>query len=219
MNIAHSLPFDIHGTIIDQCADSPKLLSVCALVCRDWRKPSQFHIFRVITIRTRQQVYDLRDVLNSNRQLSSLVRTLWLQPSHPDPPLPIPSLFDTAATTLLPLLVNLRTWRFSGDTDEGDPSGRLPFFTRLALRLFRSAHERAGRNVATLDLYRLTFTSYPELVHTAQTLPRLRHLRCSEIEFKNPVDPSFSMSTFGRLPLFDLDEPDKLNDGFEKPER
>lgn len=59
--------------------------------------------------------------------------------------------------------------------------------------------------MATLDLYRLTFTSYPDLVRAAQILPRLRHLQCSEIEFKNPADPSFSMSTFGRLPLFNLE--------------
>ena len=212
MSTAHFLPLEVHEAIIDQAQDDLKLLSTCASVCYDWLKRCRRHSFRAIIIQTRRQVNRLRNVFSANRELPALVRSVSILPSQSYSPSRDPPLFVLAASTLLPLLVNLCAWTIQGhenmpSTSRVRPSIRLP-----AIRLFNQAHAKHGANINTLHLHRSTFPSHIEFLRIVQSIPGLRHLRCSDITFGwLPAAGSNLSNALEELPLFSLQVSDLHN--------
>jgi hypothetical protein len=107
------IPTEIIDVIIDFLHSDKRALSVCSLVCRNWLPASQFHLFRIVHVRS-SNVHSVINLLASPS--STVIRHVHVLhiylPTHAD----MTPVFDTIAPYLREFVsvktISLRSWRW-----------------------------------------------------------------------------------------------------------
>ncbi|TFK80333.1 hypothetical protein K466DRAFT_441781, partial [Polyporus arcularius HHB13444] len=68
------IPLEVGENIIDQLSGHVASLRSCALTCRGWDCHARQHLITSISVRSREDLYSIRDYMASNPRMGSLVR-------------------------------------------------------------------------------------------------------------------------------------------------
>ncbi|KAH9938754.1 uncharacterized protein BXZ73DRAFT_44415 [Epithele typhae] len=114
------VPIEVIEHIIDELGAteySTRALARCIRVHKDWIPRTRVHLWRTLTVSSREQLPGICDTFDRNPTLQSLVKVVRLKPDRlvkPDAqrrrPFPV-----TAPIVLLPYLIHIQAWEFLGD--------------------------------------------------------------------------------------------------------
>ncbi len=181
------LPVEIEEKIIDELDNDFATLCSCALTCRTWLPRSRSLLLRAVRVATRSSWDAVVDYFEDNPDMRPLVQSLATAPA----PTERTRLLGTYPASLFRMLPNLRRWelRAPGGAENNSPK---VFFHRTTLILLRCSP------ITELHLASLQFPSQAEFLRLLSSIPLLRVLECTEIQFTKPKGPSSTTSQ--RLP-------------------
>ncbi|KAH9938759.1 uncharacterized protein BXZ73DRAFT_44409 [Epithele typhae] len=105
------VPIEVIEHIIDELGAteySTAALARCIRVHKDWIPRTRIHLWRTLTVSSREQLPVICDTFDRNPTLQSLVKVVRLKPNRGNE-FPV-----TAPIVLLPYLIHIQAWEFFG---------------------------------------------------------------------------------------------------------
>ena len=162
-----ALPWEMIESVIDHSAKNTRTLYSFTLTCHDLHPRSTMLLLAHVTIKNRNQGFDLCDVLRAKPHLQPHVRSVTI-PAHEFSPHP-----------LLRMLPNLSEIQFK--TGFG-PRIIRPIVLHASILM---ACRQLGQCIRTLSLHGLVFPSLSAFSHILLSLPRIESLSCMNLGVKN----------------------------------
>ncbi|KAI0729234.1 hypothetical protein C8Q72DRAFT_829805 [Fomitopsis betulina] len=183
-----------------------RTLVSCALTCRDWYARAQHHRLKIVELRDRSDVTMLYNLLRGTPRLKATVQEVELAGSLTGDRLPLLHV-GTFITKLVLQLPKLRRLSIYGT-----------LWTYSSVRVDDLKYLRMFHHLATLTLFRVTFTNASQLGRLIAALPELLTLSligvlCTQGRNVSPTAFYLGRSTLlrGKLHLVDPLAPPVLN--------
>ncbi len=192
--IPSTMPPEIEERVIDELRYNVNTLRQCSLTCSRWLPRSRHHLFAVVRVQTREQLFSLCAAITQYTHLRPLVHSVTLQPEAYRPK--SEHLTETIPVPLLTLLPNLTRWSVIGqplckakemDTEDHGPQEYTdrdrevcypaPPCHRMALACLR----RNSTTIQNLHLSKLSFPTSMDCAKLLLSFPALSSLRCDGI--------------------------------------
>lgn len=191
----YTLPAEIQDHIIDFLYADPAALRACALASRRWRKASQYHIFRSVTITSEATLDRFADLTRSQPRgpvIASYVRELRLNAkSHWKGYAASQAWVTRVAVRLGPALAHIDTLHFEyieWDQLRVEPATFLEFATSFA-------------RVSALHLHVCNFATFKDFENLVIVFQQLAHLALDIIAWRDDPAAAFQQPVQLRLQL------------------
>ncbi|KAM5538660.1 hypothetical protein V8D89_007689 [Ganoderma adspersum] len=166
------LPIEIQEHIIDHLVNDVVSLRNCALTCRVWLPRSRSLLLCAFRIATRSSWDAAIDYFQENDRMRPLVRSITMAPA----PTERMWLLGTYPSLLFRMLPNLRRWEIRAPVDAEKGMPRVVFHRTTLIQLRFSP-------ITELHVSSIQFSSLTDFVRLLSSIPLLRVLEYTEIQF------------------------------------
>ena len=178
------LPLEVIEHIIDQCSSSETSfqdMRNVSLTCHALSPRAHRHLFRTVKLLGTYGLHGFSELLDRKPHLRravqaiSLHETLEVTDSR--------TLFSLVPATLLSRLPNLKKWSLKSRQREDHEEPLWVSFRPLSIAFMGAC----ARNIHTLDLRAVSFSTCSDFVLYVSAFPHIQNLSCTRIQVKDAV--------------------------------
>ncbi len=172
------LPVETIEHIVDQCTSSYMSLQAISLTCCDLLPRAHRHLFHSVKLVDMSGLYAFNEFLDRKPYLHHSVQAITLHET--DRESDSRALFGVVPAALVTRLPNLRQWVIKSRKREEHEEPLWVSFRLISL----ASMGTCSRNIQTLDLYAVSFSTPSELMLYVSSFPQIRNLSCTRVQVK-----------------------------------
>lgn len=176
------LPVEVIEHIVDRCTFSHSSLLSISLTCRSLLSRAHHHLFRSVNLVDTSSLYTFSEFLDSKAYLCRSIQVITFNEArHREPK--SRALLGVVPAALLTRLPNLRQWVVKSPNREENEEPLWVSFRLLSLACMGTC----SRNIQTLDLYAVSFSTCQDFVLYVSAFPQIRTLSVTRIQVKEAI--------------------------------
>lgn len=176
------LPVEVIEHIVDRCTSSHSSLLSISLTCRSLLSRAHHHLFRSVNLVDTSSLYTFSEFLDSKAYLCRSIQVITFNEArHREPK--SRALLGVVPAALLTRLPNLRQWVVKSPKREENEEPLWVSFRLLSLACMGTC----SRNIQTLDLYAVSFSTCQDFVLYISAFSQIRTLSVIRIQVKEAI--------------------------------